>query len=146
MTVTRRTKRVAELIRHELGGILHTGVNDPRVDLRLLTVTRVEVTPDLLEARVYVSLIGSDANERTALRGLNSARRRMRAELGERTELRCVPDLVFRIDEERKRSRHMHDIFAELARERDDAPEAPEQPEPRLTPMSEDDTDDGRQQ
>ena len=57
-------------------------MNDPRVDLRLLTVTLVEVTPDLREARVYVSLIGSDANERTALRGLDSARRRMRAELG----------------------------------------------------------------
>jgi len=133
--VTRRTKRVAELIRHELGGILHAEVNDPRVDLRLLT-----------EARVYVSLIGGGPNERTALRGLNSARKRMRLELGERTELRCVPDLVFRIDEEQKRRRRMDDILAELARERGDDVEASELSEPHRTPLSEDDTEHGRQQ
>jgi len=137
---------VAELIRHELGGILHAEVNDPRVDLRLLTVTRVEVTPDLREARVYVSLIGGGPNERTALRGLNSARKRMRLELGERTELRCVPDLVFRIDEEQKRRRRMDDILAELARERGDDVEASELSEPHRTPLSEDDTEHGRQQ
>ena len=144
--MSRRTKRVAELIRHELGGILHAGVNDPRVDLRLLTVTRVDVTSDLRQARVYVSLIGSDANERTALRGLNSARKRMRAELGERTELRRVPDLSFHIDEARKRSRHMHDILAQLARERGDDAEPPAEPGPPSAPLSEDDTDHGRQQ
>ena len=137
---------MAELIRHELGDILRGDVNDPRVDLRLLTVTRVEVTPDLREARVYVSLLGGDAAERTALRGLNSARRRMRAELGELTELRCVPDLVFRIDEAQKRSLRMHDILARLARERGDDPQASEQPEPHLTPISEDDSDHGRRQ
>jgi len=137
---------VAELIRHELGGILHAEVNDPRVDLRLLTVTRVDVTPDLRQARVYVSLIGGDANERTALRGLNSARKRMRAELGERTELRRVPDLSFHIDEARKRSRHMHDLLAQLARERGDEAEPSAESEPHSVPLSEDDTHHGRQQ
>ena len=144
--MTRRTKRVAELIRHEIGGILQTRVNDPRVDLRLLTVTRVEVTPDLREARVYVSLLGDEAAERTALRGLNSARKRMRAELGDRVELRLVPDLIFRIDEARKRGRRVHDLLAQLEHERDDAAEAPNRSEPNLTPRWEDDTDDGRQQ
>ena len=113
---TRRVKRVAELVRHELSRILLDGVHDPRVGF--ITVTRVEVSADLRHAKVFLSVMGNPANARTTLRGLMSARGVMRRRLGERVELRRVPELAFHLDEGVKQSIRMSGILSDLARER----------------------------
>ena len=115
--LTRRTKKVAELIRHELGRVLTSELDDPRIGF--VTLTRVEVTPDFRTARAYVSILGSAADERTALRGLNSARGRMRAALGNCLTLRCVPDLTFCVDPGVKHSIRIGSLLSDLARERE---------------------------
>ena len=116
--MTRRIKRVAALLRHELSSILLSEVDDPRVGF--VTVTGVTMSPDLREAEVTLSILGEPAKQRTALRGLTSARNRIRGVLGKRTELRCVPELTFRLDNAVKKSIEMSKLLADLAHERDD--------------------------
>ncbi len=95
--MSRRTERVQSLIRHELGEIILQEVKDPRV-AGLVSITAVEVSPDLRLARVFVSVYGPEENEAAALTALQSAKAFLRRELGSRLSLRYAPELDLRID------------------------------------------------
>lgn len=125
-TVIRRPKRVAELIRQELSKILLADLHDPRIGF--LTITRVKVPADLRTAQVYVSVLGSPAQQRSTLRGLRSARGRIQGELGNRIELRRVPEISFHADDRVKQALRVSSLLAELAQERNAAEDAPETP------------------
>jgi ribosome-binding factor A len=90
---TRRQRRVAELIHRELSTLLLFGVKDPR--LGDVTITSVEVTKDLLLARVYFTVYGAEDGGNEAQAGLEHAKGFLRSQLAERVELRFVPDLDF---------------------------------------------------
>jgi ribosome-binding factor A len=100
--VSRRTERVAEEVRAELARLLHEEVSDPRIGL--VTLTRVEVSPDLGSARVFWSFVAAPdapAPEREAQRtaqGLESAAPFLRRRLADALPLRRVPELHFRYD------------------------------------------------
>jgi ribosome-binding factor A len=100
--VSRRTERVAEEVRGELARLLREEVSDPRVGL--VTLTRVEVSPDLGSARVLWSFVATAAGggaEREARRieqGLESAAPFLRRRLADALPLRRVPELHFRYD------------------------------------------------
>jgi len=121
--LSRRAERVSELIRQELGNIFLTELNDPRIGF--VTLTRVEVSPDLKTVKAYVSIMGTEAEQRTALRGLNSARKRIRGALGSRVDLRRVPEMSFHLDTGAKRSVEMSSLLAELAQERAESEPSP---------------------
>jgi len=104
------------LLRRQLGNILLSEINDPRIGF--VTITDIKLSPDLREARVMLSILGEPAQQRTALRGLNSARRRIRGSLGKQTELRYVPELSFRLDDSVKKGAEISKLLADLARER----------------------------
>jgi ribosome-binding factor A len=93
---TRRQRRVAELIHRELSLILLLGVKDPR--LAGVTITDVEVTKDLLLARVYFTVLDAEDGGKEALAGLEHAKGFLRSQLAERIELRFMPDLIFSQD------------------------------------------------
>ena len=112
----RRTERLAELIRRELGRILAAGLGDPRIGF--VTVTHVEVSPDLTLAKIHLSVMESPAKERTTLQGLNSAKRRIRGELGDALDLRRMPELAFFADHGVKQSIRISSILTDLERER----------------------------
>lgn len=92
----RRTDRVNALLQRELAQLISEELNDPRISFA--TVTAVETTPDLRSARVHVSVLGDDEQAQGAIAALERAKRHLRKELGERTDLRFVPDLVFLSD------------------------------------------------
>ncbi len=79
-----------------------TQVRDPRV--RNVTVTGVEMDPDMRAATVHVSVMGSPAQEELALRGLASCAGFLQAQVAERIESRYVPRLKFKLDGGVKRS------------------------------------------
>jgi ribosome-binding factor A len=112
----RRTERLAELIRRELGKILTSGLGDPRIGF--VTLTRVEVSPDMELAKIYLSVMDSPANERTTLQGLNSAKKRIRGELGDCLKLRRMPEIAFFVDHGVKQSIRISSILTDLERER----------------------------
>src|SRR5574341_1213232 len=91
-----RPIRVAELIQAEIAELLLRHLKDPR--LTMATISRVEVSPDLRHARVYVSRVGSEAEQRTAIEGFQHATGFIRGQLGKRLKLRYVPELDFQLD------------------------------------------------
>ncbi len=92
-----RTLRVAEQIQRELAELIRLEVKDPRVGM--VTLTGVEVSPDYGHAKVFFTLLGSDAQIAAAVAGLNHAAGFLRHELGHRVKLRGIPQLHFTYDE-----------------------------------------------
>jgi ribosome-binding factor A len=95
--MTRRTERVSELIRHELSDLLLRELRDPRLD-GVISITRVEVSPDLYNAKVSVSVMSETASPADALKALNTAAGYLHKELVHRLEMRRVPFLTFHLD------------------------------------------------
>lgn len=93
----RRTARVADLVKQEVSQIIQHEMKDPRIGF--VTVTSVEVSIDLRHARVYFSVLGSEADRKASLEGLERAKGYVRTQLGRRIKLRHVPELLFRYDE-----------------------------------------------
>ncbi len=96
MPPSHRPARVADQIREQLGEMLARNVHDPEIGF--ITVTRVEVTPDLQLARVFYTTIGTDADRRGTVRALRRATPFLRRAVGQRLGLRRVPALEFRFD------------------------------------------------
>lgn len=103
---------MAELVRQELGKILIEELQDPRIGF--VTVTRVEMSADLRAAKVFVSVMGEHVEQRTTLRGLDSAQQHMRSALSQRLNLRRTPELLFYVDKGVKRSVKMSAVLSKL--------------------------------
>jgi ribosome-binding factor A len=107
----RRADRVNALLQRELGTLISEELRDPRITFP--TVTAVEVTADLRTARVHVSVLGDDEAAERTLQALADARAHIRHELGERTDLRLVPDLVFVPDRSAERAARISRLLRE---------------------------------
>ena len=92
----RRQRQVAELLHKEISLLIQRQARDPR--LNSVTVTGVDVTPDLRDARVYVSVLGDGHDVQQAMAGLESAAAFLRRQLGDSLSLRVTPTLTFRLD------------------------------------------------
>lgn len=92
-----RRSRVASLIREEISRILQFDLKDPRIGF--VTILAVEPTIDLKECKIYVSVMGSESQQRTSIRGLEAARGRIQSLLTSRVRLRETPVLRFILDE-----------------------------------------------
>lgn len=110
---SRRQLRVAELIQQELATMLTFDLRDPR--LSFVSVTRVVVSPDLRHANVYISSLTGDESKRDVMAALRSAGGYLRRELGNRTELRYVPELDFHFDDGLEQSQRMYGLLDELS-------------------------------
>ena len=116
-----RRERVGEQIRGELSGILQQELRDPRMGW--VTVTRVEMSPDLCHAQVFVSFYGAESDRQAGLRVLQHAGGFVRAELGHRIRRRQTPELHFRLDDSIEQSQRIHDLLKQT-------PIPPETPDP----------------
>lgn len=125
MSSVRRADRVAEAIREEVATFLATGAKDPRI-LGFVTVTGVELTRDLRNARVYVSIIGSDAHRATTLEGLASVAVRLRAHVGQTLQLRLAPSIEFRIDSSAERAARIESLLASIKTSPEHPPPGPD--------------------
>ncbi|MER2089912.1 30S ribosome-binding factor RbfA [Sporosarcina sp. JAI121] len=91
-----RANRVAEQMKKELGEIIGQKVKDPRIGF--VTITDVEVTGDLQQATVFISVLGNDSEKEDTLKGLNKAKGFIRTEIGKRIRLRITPEIMFEFD------------------------------------------------
>ena len=96
--MSRRSDRVNGLLRQEISVLLTREIKDPRLS-GVISITRVQTSSDLRNARVYVSVMGDDDAKRTALAGIQSAATFMRRSLRDRLKMRYVPFLKFSLDE-----------------------------------------------
>ncbi|MBI2818693.1 MAG: 30S ribosome-binding factor RbfA [Acidobacteria bacterium] len=107
-----RAERVADVIRRELGGLLEREVKDPRVGF--VTVTHVEVTRDLRSARVAVTILGDEPQEKESLMGLAAAQGFLRHELAQRLGLRRAPELQFYLDRTLKSEQRIEELLRQI--------------------------------
>ena len=91
-----RVEKLQELIKQEVGKMLLTDLKDPRIGF--VTVTDVEMTGDLREAKIYVSIMGGQDEIKNSLEGLNSALGFVRREIGKRIKIRFTPEISFALD------------------------------------------------
>jgi ribosome-binding factor A len=112
-----RRERVGEQLREEISTMMLTEVKDPRV--RLASISRVRVSPDLREAWLTVSALGDDAERQNVVLALSHAEGYLRAQLGRRLEnLRSIPRLHFELDESIAYSVRVSTLLRDLAGER----------------------------
>ena len=115
--IPKRTQRVAEEIHRGIADILSRSAKDPR--LLHVTITHINVSPDLKHAGIYFSIIGDDSAKEDALKGFDCARRFIRRELGHHLKLRCTPDLHFHYDDSIEHAARMTQTLDRLRRERE---------------------------
>ena len=112
-----RPTRVAELLQAEIADLLLRQLKDPR--LSMATISRVDVSPDLREARVYVSRVGDEDEQKETMAGFARAVGFIRSQLGKRVKLRHTPNLTFILDtaiaDGVRISRLLHDLTSASA-------------------------------
>ncbi|MDE2778524.1 MAG: 30S ribosome-binding factor RbfA [Chloroflexota bacterium] len=96
--MSRRGDRINVLLRQEISLLLSREIKDPRLN-GVISITKVETTADLRNARVYVSVMGEQDAKDAALEGIQSAATFLRRSLRDRLKLRYVPFLKFALDE-----------------------------------------------
>ena len=107
-----RINRINEEIQKALADLLRT-VKDPRVSGAMISITRVETTPDLRYAKVYVSFLEAD-KAKAAMKGLQSAGGWLRRDVGNDLKLRYTPELVWTLDDSITYGAHMLEIINNL--------------------------------
>lgn len=121
-----RSRAMGETVREVIARILVEESADPR--LHLVTVTGVDMSPDLRHANVYVTTHGDETRYREMLDGLDSAKGRIRTLLGQAVRMKYVPELHFRIDPAIDEAVRISDALRserESGRVRDDEPGDP---------------------
>jgi ribosome-binding factor A len=92
----RRRERVGDLLRDEVSTIIQREMDDPR--LGFVSITRVELSPDLHYARLFVSVFGPEDEQKRTIVALNNAAGFIRRTLAPRLRMRAIPELSFRLD------------------------------------------------
>jgi ribosome-binding factor A len=114
--MVQRAARVGDQIQAELASLLTRGVHDPGIGF--ITITRVKLSPDLQQARVYYTSIGDDKAKRESSRALDRATPFLRRQVGQRLRLKRVPELTFFYDESIEQGDRVERILQELKMER----------------------------
>ena len=109
--MSNRTVRVNELVQRELSAILRERYQSETV---VLTITEVRVSPDLRDARVFVSVIGDEDTAISKLRWLRTKATEIRQEVGRRIILKFLPKFEYRLDESTERSTRMQQLLDEM--------------------------------
>ncbi|MFW5693461.1 MAG: 30S ribosome-binding factor RbfA [Thermoguttaceae bacterium] len=131
--VSRRAQKAAEAIRAVVSTAILQELKDPRV--RQVTVTYVEVADDLRNAKVHVSVMGTESEQGLCLRGLQSAAGFLQSRIAERIDMRYTPRLRFLLDQGVKRSIEVATILREvLPRDGEEEPDSPEEPPAEPSP------------
>jgi len=114
--MSRRQKRINHAIRREISDLLFRQVNDPRIK-GFISVTEVDVSPDLTQARVAVSVMGSEEEKAGIFEGLAAASGFLRRELGARLRLRYTPKLIFERDDNIERGERLLHLMEQISDE-----------------------------
>ncbi len=107
-----RIEKLQELIKQEMSKMLLKELKDPRIGF--VTVTDVEMTGDLREAKIYVSVMGGAEQVKSSLEGLNSALGFIRREIGQRIRLRFTPEISFALDTSLDYGEHIQKLLLQV--------------------------------
>lgn len=111
----RRRRKVASIIRQEVSTIIQQEMKDPR--LGFVSVTRVDLSPDIKYARIFVSVYGSTEDQQKAMEALEHAKGFIRRSLAPRLSLRSIPVLQFQLDQNMEYAENINRLLDALAQE-----------------------------
>jgi ribosome-binding factor A len=111
--MTRRIERVNSLLVEVIAQVVMREVKDPRIP-GLITITRVETSPDLRQAKVFFSIIGSDKDKKTALQVLQDAAGFISITASKKVVLRFFPQLTFKIDDTLEKHQRIDDLLKKI--------------------------------
>jgi ribosome-binding factor A len=137
---TYRLARIAEAVREVASETILYEMRDPRV--KMVTVTRAEVSGDLQHAKVYVSIMGTDKEQQLTLRGLRHAAGFIQSKLARRLQTRFTPVLHFVLDQGVKHSIEMTRLINEALAESAPPPAEPTSETPPALASAEGTTED----
>ena len=109
--MTDRMRRVNEAVREVVSARIAGGLGDPRIGF--VTVTAVETTPDLRHARVFVSVLGDDAQRADTMAGLASAHGVIQHDLARDLRMKHTPTLQFIFDESIQRGMRITELLGD---------------------------------
>jgi ribosome-binding factor A len=112
-----RANRVGEQMKKELSDIIGRKIKDPRIGF--VTVTDVQVSGDLQQAKVYISVLGDEEQRENTLKGLAKAKGFIRTEVGQRIRLRKTPEIIFEWDESMEYGNRINTILHQLHNDSD---------------------------
>lgn len=105
-------QRINEQLKKEVGLIIQDELNDPRVGF--VTITKVDTTADLHQARVYYSVLGTDKQKRDTRVGLSRSAGFIRKLIGQRVKLRYTPQILFKPDESAEYSIRISEVLDKI--------------------------------
>jgi ribosome-binding factor A len=112
MSTTFRSDRAGEAIRMAVARLIREEVQDPR--LSMVTITSCEVARDLMNAKVFYTVLGDDKAKRDAQDGFAAATPFLRSRVGEEVPLRSVPEIIFRYDRSVENANRIDELLASL--------------------------------
>ncbi len=107
-----RVEKVQEQIQHEISNMLLRDIKDPRI--QAVTVTGVELTDDMSQAKVFVSLYGSAEKQQEAWNALNRAKGFLRTEIAKRIRLRFAPEILLEKDTSLEYGAHIDSLLRQI--------------------------------
>jgi ribosome-binding factor A len=116
-----RAARVAKEMQRQLSVILRDDLKDPRIGFT--TITTVMITDDLRSAKVYFTTLGGGVQENNALAALNQANGFIRRLIGQRIDLRLVPEITFKLDKGISSGFAVDEILRHLEKEKEETSE-----------------------
>ncbi len=117
---TRRQLKAAEAIREVVATAVLTDIRDPRV--RDVTVISVDVSPDMREAKVSVSVMGDDSQKELSIRGLQNSAGFLQSKIANRLDTRYTPRLTFELNRGQENAIAVNEILARLQAEKEGNP------------------------
>lgn len=112
MSLSKRSEQLEKSLKREINNIIYRKINDPRI--KFVTITRIKVSSDLKYADIFVTIFNDEAQQKKALKGLRSATKFIRGELGKDLKLRYVPNIEFKIDEDLEHQYRLLKIITEV--------------------------------
>lgn len=116
-TTNHRHERIGEEIAHEINAMLAGELKDPRLE-GMVVASEVRVQPDLKHARVFISVRGSDKEQKDAIKALEHASGFIRRELVERLQLRRLPELHFALDLSQEHVERIEQLLKDMKKEK----------------------------
>lgn len=104
-----RTDRLDSLLQKEISNIIQFDLNDPKIGFA--TVSEVHITPDLNNAKVFVSFLGKNYKKRDGIEALKRSKGYIKTELAHRIHIRKIPDLEFVVDDSLDKAQRIEDIL-----------------------------------
>lgn len=112
----KRLNRIAEEIKKVSAEIIDHELKDPRIN-KMTSITKVDVTNDLSYANIYISVLGDDQEQKNTLEGLRSAKGFIRREIGNRVDLRHLPEPVFYLDKSIEQGIYISNLIDKVRKE-----------------------------